>query len=770
LAYNHIARYQDAESKLDRKHTFWVDATSAERLSDAVRTIAQRISLPFPDEKGLFTATKAWLQDDSNGAWFIVIDGLNLLDDEVTTQLRQLLPRDRGQVLVTTQDCSVLDMLEEIFVSKRRSNRLHVHKLKTTDLYEIFEWHVDEPISATEQINELLDYLYLPAIVQITAKWANDFKTSVSNLHDMIIKRQQNVVSVKLPEQAYERFTAAHQIFQTIRAFHTTGPRIKLQEWPNHTARLLGVLSCLDHERMDFQLVRKDHNREDRLREMLGSLENCSFISKATDNIEEGYTMHRIVQELMCRWTVEHMGTGSLLCLHQTALCVLVLHYKAKKKALEGKTAPRLSYHWKIPLMCHFEHFLSFARLYAPKLDASVISVFECDDRMAYSVITFARVYLDEGRFDDAACVLHLSWRLYRGHRYRSPLVRQLCEAYTLPPLASRNQTTWAETTAHLERVVDDFKEQPGSDREQEWLCLLALANMYSKTLQPVPASKFLARLHELNLDMQGDGPQVTTSSVNTFEPQADRRKLAIHKRVAEARLHLAWAECASSNSLNAKHLRKALEYFTQARSAAYIWYPLMDKWTTELDEDIADIWSSMGDPESVRKALGMYGMLLRGYENDFIAPDRPWSKARIWDLKCKVAYTQLKLSPLTPDRDTQEAMRTQKALDAQSPSDTRGALDVLRNALAFYEESFGANDEHTRVCAHLLFEIYRDRRMAYEAKELETRYSLESVYLDNAHDFVSEGQLWAGGLPISCVLIVSIALVVLIKYRRSSL
>lgn len=704
----------------------------------------------YSEPETLFPAVRTWLEDvAANGAWFMVIDALNL--DQIATQLHQLLPKDRGQVLVTSRDWSILDKLDEAYIRTQKGIHIHVDKLQTSDLYEIFEWHNAEVASAAEEkVNDLLKYLYLPAIVKLTAKWAKTSKTPVPNLHGMIMRRQQNIVSVELPETVYEMFADAHQIFQPLATFHSTEPRLKWQDWPSPAAHLLGELSCLQQDEMDLPLIREEHNKEDRLREVLGSLENCSFIVKGTAADSDRYTMHRTIQELFRRWVVQEMGLKSLLKLHQTALCILVLHYKAMKNAPGAKKTQRPSYHWKMTLMGHFEHFLAFARRYAPT-PANVD--FKCDDRMVYSVITFTRVYLDEGRFDDAACVLHLTLRFYRGTRYRAPLVRQLCDAYTLPPLASRDKAKWDESTLRLERIVEDFRKGPESDREQEWLCLLALANMYSKTLQPARASAILARLHELNLHTNGIKPYVTRSKVIDFDSGVDLRKLAIHKRVAEARLHTAKASCATSISTTAAYLRKALTAFTEARSAAYTWYEQMDKWAAELDEDIADTWRSMGDAESTRKALSLYKMLLGGYQNEYFAPGRPWSQARIWDLKCKVAYTQLKLSKKNarPERD-----RTKRS--SSPDSGTKDDLATLRSALAFYEKSFGMHegkhDDHTRVCAHLLVDIYKERRMLFEAKDLETRYSLESASWISASDVVIDEPSWDVRIPISCVVL----------------
>jgi hypothetical protein len=733
LAYNHIERFRSAESYQDQMHTFWVDASSQRKFTETVSRIAKDICLVVPKPDDLCRIVKEWLSNATNGQWFMVVDDLN--QHEVVTKLVQLVPKDSGQVLVTTKNWSMLDQLEESFISDQRGTYVHVDHLRIDDLLLIFERHNDNVIPMNPQMNDLLESLCLPAIVKSTAKWAKKNKTPNSKLHGIIVKRRHALVSVQLPNAVYIEFTRAHKLFQPIDCVNGANASPK---WPSPAALLLGTLSCLQHDKMDLQLIKNGYSREDQLREMLGLLENCSFIIKDTIINIERYTMHSTIQELMRSWVLQNMGLSSLLALYQTVLCMLVLQYKAKKNGGESINGQRSSYLQKLPFMTHFDRYLGFAKEYAIELVALPKAEFTCIDRMVYSVITFARVYLDEGRYDDAAWVLHLTWRFYQGTRYRAPLARQLCEAYTLPPLVSRDKAKWNEITALLKEVVEAIKKMPTSDHEQEWLCLLSLANIYSKILQPVQASRILVRLRDINLVVQCGQPILKVKKDAKFEQSNGLAKLAIHKCVAEARIQAAKAKGALDSKARAKYLQQALYLLGQARLAVSKWYKISDKWASELDEDIADIWCTMDDSDFAKKAVAMYKMLLKGLQAEPPTPERPWSQVRIWDMKCKVAYTQLKLRPLCSTLNTQEAFHT------------------LKRALVFYEQVYGRrdgkHDEHTRVCAYLLAEVYEDRDMIPQAEQVASKYSFETVDWQNARSFIVEDYSWGARLFASCV------------------
>ena len=95
------------------RHVFHVNATSVECLIRSYDAIADVINNSQADptdryrEGSLVTryTLKPWLEDDKNGRWFMVVDGLNQTSS--MAELRNLLPIPRDgvdQILITTRD------------------------------------------------------------------------------------------------------------------------------------------------------------------------------------------------------------------------------------------------------------------------------------------------------------------------------------------------------------------------------------------------------------------------------------------------------------------------------------------------------------------------------------------------------------------------------------------------------------------------------------------------------------------------------------------
>ncbi|KAH7067681.1 hypothetical protein BKA63DRAFT_122966 [Paraphoma chrysanthemicola] len=155
------------------------------------------------------------------------------------------------------------------------------------------------------------------------------------------------------------------------------------------------------------------------------------------------------------------------------------------------------------------------------------------------------------------------------------------------------------------------------------------------------------------------------------------------------------------------------------------------------------DPWPNLA---SMKEAISKYEKLLKKHGAEPAAPSRPWSQTKVWDLRCKVAYTQLKLKPRC------------------SADDEANAFETLTDALEFYEESHGKHDgkhdEHTRVCAHLLLKMYEDRDMNSKAKELMMLYALEQNEWANARDLiVAHSNVGAGLISVFLLLLVVTAI-----------
>jgi hypothetical protein len=87
--------------------------------------------------------------------------------------------------------------------------------------------------------------------------------------------------------------------------------------------------------------------------------------------------------------------------------------------------------------MPHFEGLLALFKEFLESQsqhDPPSTCDWKCEDRMVLSVITFADVFLDGGRYEDAVCVLDSTHNHYEGTKFQPHLTRRLSKAISLPP------------------------------------------------------------------------------------------------------------------------------------------------------------------------------------------------------------------------------------------------------------------------------------------------------------------------------------------------
>lgn len=733
----------------NRKHTFWVDASSETKLEETVGLIAKSISLDTSTSKGLHGSMNQWLSDAVNGPWIMVIDGLDHLD--VAALVKCLIPKDGGQILITTKDRGILNSLEGFL---RRKACFRVEQLTVSGMRLMFQRYNEDVLPDTSEMDDLLSSLLSPASVKLLAKYALNNNIPTSELYDSMKEARNDGKSLRFPKASYGDLTQVHRVLQPLvkdRPLSAASNGI-VHSWPSQEFGLLSQLSCFDKDEIDFRLIQQNYRNGLRLRELLGSLENGCFVTRRINNVQS-YFMYENVQELIREWVLSSMGFVALLNLHQTALCMLILAYKEeKKREADAKKIQRTSYLWKEQFMLHFERFLGLAREYTERLDQIPTSQFVCEDRTVHAVITFAQAFLYEGRYDDAICVLDFIRRLYNRPTYRPHLIRHLCKAYTLPPFTSRNQQGLRETIQRLEMVIHELSGQTEGEREQKWLCLLEMANSHCKASQPEKASLVLKGLQEIRVVMRNDKPELYRPGDEIFKPYLER-ELAVRKLIVEARIHVAKAGCSSKGRLENEHLQSARTAFTDAKSAVLSWFPRESQWVSELEEDIADVLCKLRDAQLTKIALKIYDKLIRQFDSEFAASNRPWGQTRAWDLKCKHAQAQMQLELPRPDPTFKKA------------------ITILKNALKFYEMNFGKHDEqhdaHTRVCAHLLQEAYEKDGNISKAREIEKRYCLQSENYVHFPDVVAERRIMDRRMIF--LVIISVAIYLFKIYTTSN-
>ncbi|KAH6642482.1 hypothetical protein C7974DRAFT_103107 [Boeremia exigua] len=725
LAYHYAARLRNPRFESDRKHTFWVDAATKARFEDSIRNIARAIGLVASSQEDIYKNVQTWLCNAESGPWMVVIDDLN--NNNFAQDLVQFIPKFSGQILITTRDRAVLTDLDSLFpqgmVGMMRCC-FHIEQLPTSDLRTMFNMLSGNwPVHDSNTIDELLDALPSPACVRFLVKYFSEFNMSAHELPSVLDAPRRNLA---LPEKVFTNLTRNNSFFAPLSDRGMSGgPTSKeSRRWSSGALKLLGEVSFLDKDNINLALLRQKYAKEFVLRELVGRLKNCSFLVAGT--APETFRVHKTIQSLMRQWTFTHFGLRALLKLQDNALCMILHEYNDNKlQSAETFGVGTSSYFQKLPLLQHFEYFLDFSKEYFNQIGLQAPEL-SCSYNMARSVITFSQVYLEDGRYEDAACVLECLKTVYKGSEWRPQLIRYLCKAYTSPPLASRDPKLHSDGAEALERLYRLSITQQTRNHEQEWWCLLDLANWHSKCGQPEQARAVIERLREVNMTARLGKPIVSRNCTQGlcdwavpwmcphdrhFPTQTIEIKLAIAKSIAKARYHVAIAKRTEVPKEKTQALCTARDLLFTARTVTEQQLPNEYEWLSKQDEDLADVLCRMDDTISIKRGIHIYTELT----SSPLSGRSGVSELRMWGLKCSLAFARLKLHAENTDE-----------VNAQ-------AFNVLHCALEDSKARYGRPeglvfDGHVRVCAHILREACEMIGNKEEAKRIAVEYRLEVI------------------------------------------
>ncbi|KAK6504624.1 hypothetical protein TWF481_006563 [Arthrobotrys musiformis] len=97
----------------DTYNIFWLYGSSLDLITSGCESIALSVGLKMeglkPEDK--LHRLKEWLHSDSSGNWLLLVDAVDSLEDALVDNIRKLLPNDRGTVVFTTRNRSVVGKL-----------------------------------------------------------------------------------------------------------------------------------------------------------------------------------------------------------------------------------------------------------------------------------------------------------------------------------------------------------------------------------------------------------------------------------------------------------------------------------------------------------------------------------------------------------------------------------------------------------------------------------------------------------------------------------
>lgn len=700
-----------------------------------MKSIAKTVGIHFSYQDNNNAKVKTWLSDKRNEPWFLVVDGLN--DDRIAEQVQNLLPEDQGQTLITTKDKGILGR----FKKRKRSSqtirnmsynqgppasqrdtrsdfRLFVKEPRIADLRNIFDWYNDDTLTDATKMNFLLEALFLPVRVKLTARtWERNGGTTTS-------QRYKDMVMDKEGKQKYAPFPGIVEgVLDNV--FSSLNPEVPMRgssPWPSHELKLLALMSCLNIDQIESKILEVDHEADHReeLRNMLGILENRSYISwqRNTASGTDTYSMHEFVRMAVRQFIKGNPGLGlvALLECHQIALASLLHIYREQEKKFQAShSAIQSSCHnLKMVLMPHVEPFVRFVRCIMEDEQDKMASFveFKRTEALTYSTIIFSQALIEEGRYSDAARVLEFVKNLKGDEHHLLQLKRMLAKAYISLPLATHNKKAWEDATELLKPGVElCLQDTPDL---QSWLSMIDLASLYSRSGRPVKALGVLALYGGLGCWHYKDNTQLCQQKGNKLSEQ-ERKSIAILFRVETA---FAYAVIANSQndhqtpkvksqqsglSLNGllgaldsikrnAYRKKSKKLIKQVEEAYEKLSPGEHYSTGFTDENgMLRTWIAIGDKEMLDKARTKLNDSIRHLESSVNFPQRFGSRTRLL------------------------GMKTWKAkLDLDSDCRVEGkeiASKRLEDLLEEYREHFGApngkHDAHTLHCAVLLRESY---------------------------------------------------------------
>jgi len=413
---------------------FWVHASNADRFRQAYTFIAQKCCVPgHEDPKAdVFTLVKEWLELNHRRPWVMVIDNADdtqlFFDHQGEHEdgsssnregnLGRYLPQcSQGTVVVTTRN-------KQAGLRLTKGKRpIEVGKMDEDETAQLLHIWLDED-AASDDYSALSSRLeHLPLALAQAAAFIQENTTTIRDYLRLLDTSEQHLFDL-----LSEEFETDGRDPETPRAVAETWILSfeKIQQQNPLASELLSLMSLFDRQAIPLEFLSNYIERlegqavdEIELTKALGVLKAFSFI---TENRDNGFDMHRLVQLVTQKWlairgSISHFAEQSLKTVEEAypygdhehrAICSALMPHVYAVLKLEGSGSDRGTLARAGLLHCTAGFFLYQGRwkeaesLSLQAVEARNRVLGEEHPQTLHSISNLASTYRNQGRWDEA--------------------------------------------------------------------------------------------------------------------------------------------------------------------------------------------------------------------------------------------------------------------------------------------------------------------------------------------------------------------------------
>lgn len=359
----------------------------------------------------LLLSIKAWLEDDSNGPWVLIVDGLD--DIRYASELHPKLPRaKRGRTIITTRNWDVLIR----FTRGKEAATIPVKDLPVEDARKIFDdivkgCHSTYQPPTNKQFRELFNLVHTPLFVKWTAEYIIRIRGGPTEIGELIADLKTRISHVERLDFTNEQESKQERLYQIFSFFLC--PFANSHDVSSEEFILLGTLACFSSDDLSFEAFKGLCETDGEARSYLGKYTSFSFISPRNPSTpgQHDYKMHDLVSEFILRYIsqLSNSETKTMECFGWMLDRIFKMYCDQKRTIYQTEASQirRDSFFWKRPFLSHFEEFSKYVhRLEREKGVDWQIAGWKCKPRIAQSIITFTKAFAYSNRIDDAIKLL----------------------------------------------------------------------------------------------------------------------------------------------------------------------------------------------------------------------------------------------------------------------------------------------------------------------------------------------------------------------------